>query len=272
MVTATSTSVTLLRLTQGYQNSLRSLDTNSVRIAGGTRIPQPSDNPTDFFRVQSFRSENRSLELLQREARDGIALLDYVDKAAEEIFHGLHRLKELTSQYYNASTTGGEQTIIKAEFDTLVSRITELQNDVQYEGRQVFADSSADPLRSITLDPHNGSNTMEISFGASEIVDVSALDITDTGAATVQAAIDNELVAAGGYLGKVTAYKKGLQAHHNLAYKRIEQNESMESTLSRTDPLKEIANFTKQQVLQQTGVAMIAQAQMQSKNLLMLVM
>lgn len=235
------------------------LASSITRIASGQRVSRPKDNTGDYFRAQRINHENTGYQRVLRDISGGMGLVQVADKAGEEVFNRLTRMRELVDRYYSPTADADMQAAYQTEFDTLKTAVDDLVANTYYDSRQIIADTSGDPLMSVNLDPTGYGTTLDITFDANDVVSAAGLDIT-AGQAAAEAAVDAQLGRAGSYLGKVSAYKQGLGAHRNRIENAISTNEDYKEVITGADMAEETAGSIDKMIANETSFAMLAQA------------
>ena len=126
----------LANTTVGLQKSLQ-------RLSSGLRITRAADDAAGLAISEGFRSDIRSLNQAQRNANDGISLLQIAEGALNEVSGLLIRQRELAIQAANGTLGTSERTTIDNEYQDLEAEITRIAAVTQFNGTSVLNGSTA---------------------------------------------------------------------------------------------------------------------------------
>jgi flagellin len=267
-----NTNTASLTAQRNLSNSTEQLQRSLGRLSSGLRITRASDDAAGLAISERLRSEVRSLQQAQRNALDGISLLQVGEGALNETSGNLIRMRELAIQSANGTLGTGERTALNAEFTALideiqrVSQVTEFNGTALLDGTapvinfQVGANATANDQISVTgVDATSaglGVAALLIDTDANALLALPALDI----------AIDSVSSLRGGF---GTAQNRLESTIRSLAV-AVENTAAAESRIRDVDVAIETANLTKNQVLQQAGISVLAQANVSSQSALAL--
>jgi len=249
----------------------RSLD----RLSSGLRITRAGDDAAGLAISENLRAQVRGLSQAQRNANDGISVIQTAEGALNEISNILIRLRELAVQ--SASTAGisnSERSFLQNEFSSLQSEITRIASATQFGGRTLLDGSLSGTGNSLTFQVGIFNNatvdrfTLDIGNATASGLAISASDAAVSTAASAQAAlatIDTALTSLSTLRGNLGASQNRLQSTINNLSVSIETLSSANSRIRDVDVAAETAALTRGQVLQQAGIAVLAQANVSSQ-------
>ena len=271
MVTSGPLNITIGRIANFYRSNENELTDTYIRVASQSKFSRPSDNIADYFRSEQSMSDKNGYKTVHQELSKGLAMITVAEEAGTHIFDDLTRMKDLVELYHDSATTDDEKAWIKGEFDALKSLVNNTIANTTYDGENVIQDtSSSSPILSINLDPNDINSTFDIDFNSSHVVDnVLNLDITED-QATALSDVQNELDKAGAYNAIVSGYRYGLNSQMNLAEQKIISHDEVKANLSNIDSGKEIAEMVELSISRKSSIAMLSQANMEKKNILLL--
>lgn len=247
------------------QNAARNLGTSydslskSVeRLSSGLRINSAKDDAAGMAVRELMRADIAVLDQGARNAQDGISMLQTMEGATATIDECLIRMKQLAEQASTGSYSSTQRTIMNSEFQEMAAEIDRIAAATAFNGITMLDNSAA----------------VSISFGGStDNISVSGADLTKSG---LGLASTNISTAAGATTAMATLdsaidSKDTIRAAFGYKMNRLEstvsvlniQKESLasaESRISDVDVATEMANMTKNQVLAQAGISMLAQA------------
>ncbi len=160
---ATSTLTNNLRRTNFRLNQLQNM------LATGTRINDPSDDPSAAEHSLLLRSDIRNTEQYQRNIDEGVGFMDYVDSTLDDLVNTLIRIRGLAIQGASDTVNPGDRSIIASEVNELLEHVIS-QAQAKYRGRSVFAGTETletpySEIRSATGDVVSIGNTLRRSVG-----------------------------------------------------------------------------------------------------------
>jgi flagellin len=256
-------------------NAQANLASNSVslnrtlnRLSSGFRINYSGDDAAGLAVANSYRSEQATLNQGVRNANDGLSTLQIKDGALNNISTLLDRLATLASQAAsvafkgNRATLNNESTAILAEIDR-EAKVAGLDGGNAELNFSVFVSASSDT----TLNTIGGALTAADSTG----LGVDALKIGSASeAASAVATIADAVTKLGDVQGAVGTLENRLQFAVTLSQSQITNTKAAESRIRDANIAEESANMTRYNILNQSGIASLAQANQQASSVLSL--
>ena len=238
------------------------------RLSSGLRINSAKDDAAGLAVAEGITSKIRGLDVAARNANDGISLAQTAEAALSEITNNLQRIRELAVQSANGTLGDTERSYLQTEVDELTSEIKRIVDDTEFNGTKLFAASS-------TVDIQVGANSGEkITLTTTDLTSLNAyggagkVDIsTQTAAEAVLDTASTSTTGMDADIGKVINTRSEMGAVQNRFESVISNinsyKEGLQAARSRimdTDYAETTAELARTQVLQQAGVAMVAQA------------
>jgi flagellin len=240
------------------------------RLSSGKRIVSAKDDAAGYTVANKFRSDISSMRVAYQNASEAQSMLSVADGSYNKIHDILVRMKDLATQAASGQTPPG---VLNSEFQLLQSEIDRIANSTKYNTTLLI---DQDHGVTFQVGQTNGSD-FQLTIGLTGStstklgVDKAAANLTDT--ANAQSAmdlLDTALSSINAYMGTVGAYQNRLQyTMENLAA-TIENFSASESSIRDVDMAQEVTTFTKNQILQQSGMAMLAQANAAPQQILSL--
>jgi flagellin len=233
------------------------------RLSSGLRINKAADDAAGLGISEKMRSQIRGLAQAQRNIQDGVSMVQTAEGNLDEVHSILQRVRELAVQYRNGSLSAAGKGAIQSEVDQLSQEITRIGNAAVFNGVSLLSGTS-----SVTFQVGaNDNETIAISFSNLATAVGSAFSNMATASlAAIDAAVD-----------AVSAMRSGLGAvqnrlEHALSVTGVYQENltSAESRIRDVDMAEEMVTLTKNQILQQAGTAMLAQANQAPQSVLSL--
>lgn len=247
-------------------NSSRNLAKSMMRMSSGMRVNSAADDAAGMAIATGLKATTRSIQQAQRNANDGVAMLQTAESAYGNVSDILIRMRELAVQAGNDTLTDTDRGFLDTEYQNLISEVDRISAVTEYNGINLLDGTAGDGSGAVTfqIGSANDSNAqlqVTLSQVDSTAVKVNGGDITSL--ANAQTALDN--IDAG--LEAVSTERSTVGAAVNQLTWASESlgttNENLSQALSNVrdvDIAAESAAFTSNQVIMQAGVSMLAQA------------
>jgi len=254
-----STNAASLNGQNNLNKSTGALQTSMQRLSSGMRINSAKDDAAGLQISNRLTSQINGLGVAQRNAQDGISMAQTAEGALQESTNILHRMRDLAVQASNASVSTADRTSISKEVTALTSELDRISDTTKF-GDTALLDGTF-TAKSFLVGANAGEN---ISFGIANM-DTATLAV-DTSYAN-QAAASAAIAKIDTAIGTVDSARADLGAVQNRFEHTISNlgniQENVSASRSRirdTDFATETANMTKNQILQQAGTSILAQA------------
>ena len=233
------------------------------RLSSGLRINKAADDAAGLGISEKMRSQIRGLAQAQRNIQDGVSMVQTAEGNLDEVHSILQRVRELAVEYRNGSLSTAGKGAIQSEVDQLSAEITRIGNAAVFNGVSLLSGST-----SVTFQVGaNDNETIAISFSnLATAVGSAYSNMATASLSAIDAAVD-----------AVSAMRSGLGAvqnrlEHALSVTGVYQENltSAESRIRDVDMAEEMVTLTKNQILQQAGTAMLAQANQAPQSVLSL--
>ena len=250
-------------------NAQANLNTTSIglrrtltRLSSGFRINEAGDDAAGLAVANSYRSQQAVLNQGIRNANDGLSTLQIKNGALDNISTLLDRLATLASQSASAGFAGS-RTTLNNEFTDVVAEIAREVSVAGLGSSQGFS----------VFVSGGGTGTVGGTIGAADTttLGIAASNIsTASGAATAVTAITAAVATVGTVVGSVGSLQNRLQYSIGLAQYQSVNTKAAESRIRDANIAEESANLTRYNILTQSGIAALAQANQQSSSVLSL--
>jgi flagellin len=241
-------------------NTQNQLSSSLEKLSSGFRINRAADDASGLVRSENLRSQIGGLKVAIRNAQDGISVIQTAEGALTETHSILQRMRDLAVQSSNDGANSQEAlNANQEEFAQLRDELTRIAENTQY-GDKVLLDGNYSGVFQL------GSDT-----GQQETVGIG--DLTAEGLGLDTHSINSEadaqlaITALDDAIGDVSSERSKLGAFQNRFESTIrnlsvtvENLSAAESRIRDTDMAEEMVSFTRHQILQQAGTAMLAQA------------
>jgi len=292
-----NTNVASLNAQRSLAASGAELKTAMERLASGKKINSAADDAAGFAIAERMTAQIRGLNMATKNATDGLSMIATVENATNDVTDMLHRIRELAVQAANDTNSSTDRGYLQKEVDSLLNEINRVASQTVYNGAEVLdgSRSGAANAQQIQVGTDSGqsisfeidavdTDTLGLSFDSftardgatAAVIDDMSSETAATSATLATGEKISVLTAADASiaLGKVTAAIElvaGGRAELGAVSNRLEytisnlMNVAEYTTAARSriedaDFAAESARLAKAQVLQQTGTAMLAQA------------
>jgi len=201
-----------LNAQRNLSNSTMSLGRSMERLSSGLRITRASDDAAGLAISERFRAEVRSLSQAQRNANDGISMLQIAEGALNESSGILIRMRELAIQSANGTLGTAERATLDQEFQALLGEISRVANVTEFNGVAML-DGSA-PTVTFQVGANNTANDQVSVTGVDATATGLSLSGDITSVANAQTAIDT--------VDSAIDTLSGLRADFGTAQNRLE--------------------------------------------------
>lgn len=263
------------------QNARRVLENTNAqvgkameRLASGLRINRAADDAAGLAVSEVMRSQIRGMGVAQRNAQDGVSMVQVADGALGNVGDMLQRLRDLAVQASNGTLTDAQRANLDAEVQQILTEVNKTGTDTEFNGIKILAGSVATAASAVTLQVGANSNqSIAFTIGTVSAGDLGISGIAVSTAASATAAIaslDAAISAVSTRRASLGAIQNRLEHTINRLGMTSENLQAAESRIRDADMAAEMISFTKNQILQQSGTAMLAQANLAPQSVLSL--
>jgi flagellin len=269
-----NTNLSSLNVQRHLEETGSNLATSLERLSSGLRINNAYDDAAGLAIADKLGRDVRVSDQAIRNANDGLSALAIGEKALGQVTSSLTRLSELASQSASGTVTDTQRSAIQAEFTALLSEIGRISNVTTFNGVQLLSAGTTVTLQ-VGLD---GTTNSQINFTS---VDGTVSGILSVSQTTIAASSQSSAQSALGLLTSAIANVAQSRGTLGAAESRLltaiaqlrvasEAFSAAEARIRDTDVAAETANLTRANILQQAGVAVLAQANQQPQLALQL--
>ncbi|MBV8219904.1 MAG: flagellin FliC [Solirubrobacterales bacterium] len=265
-------------------NSSMAVSTAMQRLSSGLRINSAADDAAGYAISQGLTSQVNGLQQAGRNVSDATSMVQTADSALNNVQSMLQRVSELAVQYQNGDLSSTDKTDIQDEVNQLTQEIDRQRGSVQFNGITLLDGSAGTGGAGVTFQVGPSTNdTLTVSFqdiesssnlGVSGFTWANAsggttvFDLSQAGAVSAISAAINNISLLAATLGAV---QTRLQYTATAISTTQENMSSSLSSIQDVNMASEMTTLTQQQVLQQAGTAMLAQANSQPQLVLKLI-
>ena len=269
-----------LRVTQG------SLDKSMEKLASGLRVNRAGDDASGLAVSEKMRSQIRGLNQASANASNGISFIQTSEGYLQETQDILQRIRELSVQSSNGIYTDEDRMQIQVEVSQLVDEIDRIASHAQFNGMNIltgrFARESGSNVVTASMWFHIGANMDQRERVYIGTMTAAGLGIRNAGDGTLISLSSpdtaNQVIGAlDEALKKVSKQRADMGAYQNRMEHAVrgidigaENLQAAESRIRDTDMANQMVAFMRDQILNQSGSAMLAQANQRPTSVLQL--
>ena len=259
---------------------------NIEKLSSGLRINRAGDDASGLAVSEKMRSQIRGLNRASANAQDGISFIQVAEAFLQETTDVMQRIRELSVQSSNGIYSAEDRLYIQVEVSQLVAEVDRIASHAQFNGMNMltgrFARETGENTVTASMWFHIGANmdqrvrayvgTMTAkALGVRDIGDESILTIdTPETANRAIGTIDEAIKKINKQRADLGAYQNRLEMSVVGINIAAENLQASESRIRDVDMAKEMVEFTRNQILTQSGTAMLAQANQQTQSVMSL--
>jgi flagellin len=248
-------------------NNQNSLDRAVQRLSTGLRINNAWDDPAGLAISERFRAQIASMEEAERNANYNINMMQTAEGALAVLDELLVRMRALAIESSNGALTASDRAALNVEFQQLLSEVNRISQVTNYNGLNLLDGSYSTTGIKFHIGTQNvaGQDYYYVNFNnmSASALGLSGLDITSTTSAQNSInSIDSAIDLKDTERTRIGAYVERLQGTITELMTARENATASESMIRDADIAAEMSNFVRAQILMQTGVSMLAQANM----------
>ena len=267
-LTAANTNRQLGITTSGLQKS-------TEKLSSGYKINRAADDAAGLSISEKMRNQIRGLNKASDNAQDGISLVQTAEGALNEVHSMLQRMSELSVQAANGTNDTTDRSSINDEIQQLKTEIERVGNTTQFNKMNILDGTFSTGANKLLQVGANANQTIKVDIDALKSVVGSSLKgnlktETATNAQSAIAVVQNSIEKLSKLRSKLGAVQNRLE--HTVAnLDNISENtQSAESRIRDTDMAEEMVQYSKNNILQQAGQSMLAQANQANQGVLSL--
>jgi len=246
-------------------NSYNALATSVERLSSGLRINSAKDDAAGLAVRELMRADIAVIQQGSRNAQDGISMLQTMEGAMAIIDDALVRMQQLAEQSATGSYSSAQRDIMESEFKEMREEIDRIAGATKFNGITLLNSAAATETVSIqfgklTTDKLDITSSNMTSAAATGL-NITGLSIEATGCALTALTRLDEAISDKDTARAKFGYKMNrLEGTISVLNIQAENLQAAESRVSDVDVATEMANMTRNQVLAQAGISMLAQA------------
>jgi len=261
-----------------------SLTKNMEKLSSGMKINRAGDDASGLAVSEKMRSQIRGLNQAERNIQNGVSFIQATEGYLQETQDILHRIRELSVQSANGIYTDEDRMQIQVEVSQLVDEVNRVASHAQFNGMNMLTGAfAADSTSGKTMQFQIGANMDQsakvfignMTANALGLIDSQGdqgkLSISDPVEANKAiGTLDNALKIVSKQRADLGAYQNRFEMAAQGVAIAAENLQAAESRIRDTNMANKMVDYTKDSILNQSGTAMLAQANLRSQSVLSL--
>jgi len=264
MALTVNTNTASMNALTNLNRTSRSLGSTFQRISSGLRINKAADDAAGMAVAENLNASYRSGRVAMRNINDGVSVVQIAEGATSEVVNIVKRMRELAVQSSSETLDDDERQYIQEEYVQLTTEIDRIAQSTEFNGT-ALGDGSTTQL-DVQVGINNTAND-RIAINVGDLrstvigLDTASIDMsTATGAQSAMDTLDTALDTVSSYRSTYGAVQNRLDSSLRNMETYTENLAAAESQIRDADFAYETAEMAKDQILQQAGVSVLAQA------------
>ena len=241
------------------------------QLSSGSRINSGADDAAGLAIADGLRANVTALTQSAQNASNGVGALQVADGALAQVTALLNRAVTLATQSSTGTVSNTQRTALDAEFTAIKAEIDRIGTNTTFNGTSVFTAATT----SIFLSDANSSSTIGVAVGVLASSGAGGLGLTtdlttDTNAQSALTQINDAIATVAGTRGTIGAGINRLQAAATVISNQVQNLTAAEDGIRAADISQVVGNLSRYSILDQTGIAALAQANNAQQNVLQL--
>jgi flagellin len=276
------TNISSINAQRNLENTTRSVGDDMTKLSSGYRINKAADDAAGLAISESMRAQVRSMQQAQRNANDGVSVVQIAEGSMNEITNILIRLRELATQAASDTIGNVERSFANREYGQLVNEIDRISKTTEFNGLPLLQGQDAvgdEDMFTLHVGAGDGStentDTIRIrvedifinaadTLGLSSEAEIGPMEPGDSFSRSTAAekltVIDNALQSVSSSRAYLGAQQSRLNSAIGNLGTQIENMSAARSRIRDVDFAEVSASFTQGRILQQAGTAVLSQA------------
>lgn len=269
-----NTNIASIQGQNALKKSSSETESSQAKLSSGQRITKAADDAAGLAISEKMKAEIRSSKQANRNANDGISLVQTAEGGLNETSTLLTRMKELAMQSATDTLGDSERVMVENEYQAMKAELDRISSNTEFGGRKLLNGQGSTLEFQVGL---GGQNMNRVSYDSSSIASGSqALGISASsvrskeGARDILGKIDSAFDKISGHRAMLGSIQNRLQTSSNNLDVYTENMSASNSRIRDVDYALETANLAKSRILTDTGTAVLSQANTDPKAALKL--
>ena len=265
MALTVSTNVASIKAQGSMNISSRSMEKSYAQLSSGSRITKAADDAAGLSISETLKSTIRGYQQAQRNANDGISMVQVAEGGLGEVSNILTRLRELGVQASSDTVGEDERGFIDKEVQQLKNEVQRIAETTRFGGTRLL-DGSGEKFE-FQVDINNDEFQDRIAFDSSQLIattselGIDGFDFSDKdNARDALSSLEASQKQVNGYRANLGAIQNRLISTDNNLGTSVENFSAANARIRDTDVAKSSADLARSQVLQQASISILSQA------------
>lgn len=259
-----NTNVSSLQAQSNMSKTQAAQATSFARLSSGMRINSAADDAAGLAISESLKAQTKSLSVAERNSNNAISMAQTAESALGSVGGILTRMRELAVQGANGDLGSSDRGYLDTEFGALRDEITRISDSTLYNGKQLLGGAATTITFQVGIN-NTTSDRIDVGFGGTDLtaLGINASNLSGATATNSQAAITSLDTA----ISTVSSKRATFGASMNRITNTVSNLQSMRTNMSAAnsriadaDIAEETAALSRNQVLSQAAVSILAQA------------
>ncbi|TLS17601.1 flagellin [Azospira sp. APE16] len=270
MAIVVNTNISSLNAQRNLSTTNNALATSLQRLSSGLRVNSAKDDAAGSAIAEGLTSAIRGGNQAIRNANDGISVGQTAEGALSQIANNLQRIREITVQASNGSVSDTNRSQLQKEVDQLTQEISRIVQTTEFNGTKLLSGAST-----ITFQVgYSGSSDNQVSVDTTDLAGAGTLNTysggltatgtvnvtTSAGASAAIASLDSDIAQIANIRATFGSVQNRFEAVVSNLQNYVENLSASKSRIVDADFASETATLTRNQILQQAGTSILAQA------------
>ena len=260
-----NTNIASINAQRNLRQTRYDLEKSLEKLSSGSRINRAGDDAAGLAISEHLRAQIRGLKQAERNAQDGVSLIQVAEGGLSEISNIMIRLRELAVQAASDTVGSTERKFLNVEFEQLLEEVDRISNSTEFNKIPLINGTGA--VFDIQVGTGNDPTIDRITFDASAAdVNIAALGVNlasvsdKASAQNALGALDSAIISVSAIRADFGAMQNRVQSTINNVAVSIENLSSANSRIRDTDIASETAELVRNNILMQSGTAVLSQA------------
>jgi flagellin len=255
-----NTNVSSLNAQRNLNTSQNALQTSLQRLSSGLRINSAKDDAAGMAIATRMTSQINGDTQAARNSNDAISLAQTAEGALTQIANNLQRIRDLAVQSSNATNSSSDRAALDAEVTDLKAEITRVTGNTSFNGVKLLDGTFSNQGFQVGSGTAT-SDTISVTISNMSSAGVATTSVSDVAASTAAiGAVDTAIASVNTERAKLGAVQNRFASVVSSLQTSVENMSASRSRIQDADFAAETAQLTRNQILQQAGTAMLAQA------------
>lgn len=270
-----SHNIASLNIYKQYSKALNNQSKALSKISSGLKVDSAKDNPEVMSKSEKINLQIKGLQMASKNMQDGTSMLQTAEGGLDNMTSVLQRIRDLTLQAGNGTNTPEDASQIQIEINQLVDGYNEIANDTQFNGINILSGGNSfgtTPVaeRKIMIGANSGEEismpyynltSNNVGNGTNTLTDLkSSMSVASGNASGALGVIDSVVTSILSVRSKYGALENRVISTDDGVGEFSQIMDGANSKLVDADIAKEMMEFSKDGILSQAGIAMMAQS------------